>query len=62
MDFAKGQVKIRWLSVAKNSLIGCMKVETLLDEKTSDSHRVSSFYLLEHPELQMNSNPQHITF
>lgn len=57
MDFAKGQVKIRWLSVAKNSLIGCIKVETILDEKTFDSHQLRSFYMLEHPELQMNSDP-----
>lgn len=57
MDFAKGQVKIRWLSVAKNSLIGCTKVETILDEKTSDSHQFRSFYMLEYSELQMNSDP-----
>lgn len=57
MDFAKGQVKIRWLSIAKNSLIECTKVETILNEKTSDSHQFRSFYMLEHPELQMNSDP-----
>lgn len=55
MDFAKGQVKIRCLSVAKISLVGC--TDTILDEKTSDSCPVSSFYMLEHSELQMNSDP-----
>lgn len=61
MDFVKGQVKIKCLSVAKVSLIECTSVKTIVDEKT-DSQRVSSFHILEHPELQVNSNPRHIMF
>lgn len=41
MDFAKGQVKIRRVSVAKILFIRCTYVDTILDEKTSDSHEVS---------------------
>jgi len=39
MDFAKGQVKIRWLSAAKNSFIGCIRLKLFWIKKL-ESHQV----------------------